>query len=131
MRNCIFCKMPKSEILRSVYEDRVCRIILSRYPVERGHLLIISKKHYADILSAPDSVITHTFKLAKRFGKITRTKMKCRGLDIGVNVGANGSIRHFHIHILPRYSKRLLHFAPGKNEIHRAEVNEIKHLLKM
>lgn len=131
MRNCIFCRMPKSEISRSIYEDKVCRVILSRYPVERGHLLVVSKKHYADIFSTPDSAVTHMFKVAKRFGKITKTKMKCRGLDIGVNVGINSSVHHFHIHILPRYSNRIHSFRPGKNEIHRAEVNEIKRLLKM
>jgi histidine triad (HIT) family protein len=131
MTRCVFCEMPKSEIERSVYEDRVCRVIISRYPVEKGHLLMISKRHYANMLSAPDEVITHMFKVAKRFGKMTKRRLGCTGMDVGVNIGGAGSIHHFHIHIVPRHSNRMLHFAPSKNEIHQAEVKEIKRLLKL
>jgi len=123
--------MPESETSRSLYEDRICHVILSRYPVEKGHLLIISKLHYANMLSAPDNVIVHMFIVAKRFGKRTKKRLKCKGMDIGVNVGVAGSIPHFHIHILPRYSKKILHFAPGKNEIQQAEIRELKHLLNL
>jgi len=123
--------MPESEVARSIYEDRVCRVIISRYPVEKGHLLVLSKSHYKDMLAAPDSVITHMFKVAKRFGKRTKRGLGCMGMDIGANIGGSGSISHFHIHILPRYSSRMIHFAPGKNEIRQSEVNEIRRLLKL
>jgi histidine triad (HIT) family protein len=128
---CVFCKMPDSEIRRRVYEDRVCSVIINRYPVEKGHLLVISKAHYADMLSTPDSVITHMFRVAKRFGRVTKNKLKCMGMDIGVNIGGAGSIHHFHIHILPRYSNRLLHFGPGKDEIQEKEIREVRQLLKL
>ena len=134
MKSCVFCEMPESEVARRIYQDRVCNVILNRYPVEKGHILVISKRHYPDMLSAPDSVVSHMFRIAKRFGKIDKVKMKSMGMDIGVNVGGSGSIRHFHIHILPRYSNRMLHFASVKtrrNEIRRDEVRELARLLKL
>jgi len=123
--------MPESEVSRTLYEDRMCRVIISRYPVEKGHLLVVSKSHYADMLSAPDNVITHMFIVAKRFGRRTKRRLKCKGMDIGANIGIVGSIPHFHIHIMPRYSNKVLHFAPGKNKIQQAEIKELKHLLEL
>jgi len=123
--------MPESELSRTLYEDRVCRVIISRYPVEKGHLLVVSKSHYVDTFSAPDNVIIHMFKVAKRFGRRTERKLRCKGMDIGVNIGIAGSIHHFHIHIMPRYSNKMIHFAPGKSEIRQAEIKELKHLLKL
>jgi histidine triad (HIT) family protein len=123
--------MPQSEISRVIYEDGVCRVLISRYPVEKGHLLVVSKAHYSDIFEAPDPVIGRMFSVAKRFGRIVERRLGCMGMDIGVNAGSVGSIQHLHIHILPRYSMRMLHFAPGKNEIRQKEVNEIRRLLKL
>ena len=132
MGRCVFCEMPDREIRRMIYKDRVCSVILSRYPVEKGHLLVVSKKHYFDMLATPDPVIAHMFKVAKRFGKLTKGRMKSMGMDIGVNIGGSGSIHHFHIHILPRYSTRMLHFAhAGKDPILEKEIREVRQLLKM
>jgi histidine triad (HIT) family protein len=128
-KGCVFCEMPEVERSRVLYEDRICRVMLSRYPVEKGHLLVVSKAHYASMLDAPDPVVGRMFNVAKRFGKITMKKLRCKGMDIGVNIGCAGSIPHFHIHILPRYSKRIIHFATGKNEIQRKEIREVMHLI--
>jgi histidine triad (HIT) family protein len=128
---CVFCEMPPSEIARVLYEDRVCRVLISRYPVEKGHLLVVSKAHYDFMLDAPDPVIAKMFGVAKRYAKISFKKFKCKGMDIGANIGIASSIHHFHIHIMPRYSNRILHFAVGKDEIRQKEVKEIMHLLKL
>lgn len=130
-RGCVFCEMPEHEITRVVYEDRICRVLISRYPVERGHLIVVSKRHYDSIMDVPDPLLGKMFSVAKRYGKITWRKFRCKGMDIGVNVGIASSIHHFHIHIMPRYSTRLLHFATGKNEISQKEAKEIMHLLKL
>jgi histidine triad (HIT) family protein len=122
--------MSKSEVAKPLYTDRVCSVILSKYPVEKGHLLVVSKAHYTDMLSAPDGVLAHMFKVTKRFGKITKERTKCVGIDIGVNIGI-GSVQHLHIHILPRHSTRMIHFAPGKSEIRKKEANELRRLLKL
>lgn len=136
MRDCIFCKLPETEAERVIYEDGVCRVMLNKWPVERGHLMVVSRRHYSDLLSTPDATIAHMFAVAKRFARRTKKKLGCMGMDIGVNVGGSGSIRHFHIHILPRYSTRVLHFAAARkktkrNEIRRKEALELIQLLSM
>jgi histidine triad (HIT) family protein len=123
--------MPESERARVAYEDRVCRVMVSRYRVERGHMLVVSKAHYDSFLDVPDPLIGKMFKVAKRFGKVASRRFGCRGMDIGVNVGIASSIHHFHIHIMPRYSTRMIHFATGKDEVQQKEAEEIIHLLKL
>ncbi|MDE1868689.1 MAG: HIT family protein [Candidatus Micrarchaeota archaeon] len=124
--------MPQKELARTIYDDKVCRIILSKYPVEKGHLLVISKGHYKDMLSTPDPIVSHMFNTAKRFGSKSKRKLKCMGMDIGVNIGGAGTVPHLHIHVIPRYSnRRKPHFAPGKHVIKDSEVDEVRRLFYM
>ena len=132
MRKCVFCMMPQGEVSRMIYADRVCSVLINKLPVERGHLLVVSKRHYKDMLSAPDATISHMFRVARKFGRLEMRKLKCFGMDIGVNIGGVSSVHHFHIHVLPRYSSRLLHFAyPGRNEIRKKEIKELRQLLSI
>jgi histidine triad (HIT) family protein len=124
--------MPAGEVFRTVYRDAVCSVLINRLPVEKGHLLVVSKKHYSDMLSAPDPVVAHMFRVAKRFGRLEMRKLECFGMDIGANIGGMSSVHHFHVHVLPRYSSRLIHFAyPVRDEIRAKEMMELKQLLKI
>ncbi|MBR4939674.1 MAG: HIT family protein, partial [Burkholderiaceae bacterium] len=44
MEECIFCQVPKDEI---VAESDLCLAFYDRYPVSPGHMLIIPKRHVA------------------------------------------------------------------------------------
>ena len=53
--NCIFCKILADEIPSSVvYEDDMFRAILDVNPAAKGHVIILPKKHAANIFELPD-----------------------------------------------------------------------------
>ena len=65
--DCIFCKIANGEIpSRTLYEDKLFRVILDLAPATRGHALILPKEHadnllpFTHTLSSPG--ITYTFR---------------------------------------------------------------------
>ncbi|MDT2866766.1 HIT family protein [Lactococcus lactis] len=102
MNKCIFCQQIKAEQILSETEHFM--VIFDINPVQDGHLLIVSKKHYMDIREMPDEVLFDLVKLEKILvSKIAET-FATDGVTIAAN---NGSIMdegtHCHVHVIPRY----------------------------
>ncbi len=106
--DCIFCKLGKSNP-RMIFEDKSCYVIPDRFPSEYGHLLVISKEHTESMLTAPDALVTEMFTVAKRFGLKLKEAFDASGVTIMANNGKDSGqiIFHFHIHIMPKYSKKI------------------------
>lgn len=52
-QNCIFCKILAGDIPSAVvYEDDDFKVILDVGPAAKGHMLILPKEHYADIMAS-------------------------------------------------------------------------------
>ena len=48
--NCIFCKIINGELpSKTVYEDKLIKVIMNINPVSNGHLLVLPKKHYENL----------------------------------------------------------------------------------
>lgn len=106
MSDCIFCKIAQGEIpSKTLYEDEKFRVILDLGPAARGHALILPKEHAADIFELPEETAAAAFVLGKKMAGIMREKLKCDGLNLVQNNGetAGQTVRHFHLHVIPRY----------------------------
>jgi len=106
--SCIFCKIAeKKEQSYIVYEDEELMVILDKYPMSKGHLLVIPKKHYESLHDAPDHIVCKTFMVASRIAKIYRNHIGSPGVNILSNSGkvAGQIIFHFHVHVIPRWKK--------------------------
>lgn len=73
--------------------------VADAYPVTRGHLLVIPRRHVADFFELDDDEVTAVFQLARLVRPIT-----AEGWNIGVNVNpaAGQTIGHVHVHVIPR-----------------------------
>lgn len=108
MDKCIFCRIRDGEEGNAVfYRDEVCFVVADKYPLSKGHMLIISNKHYRDVTEVPDEEVSHMFIKARDLSKSVMEKLGAEGANIGVNTGkaAGQVIFHFHIHVVPRYLK--------------------------
>lgn len=108
MENCIFCKIANSEIpSATVYEDADFRAILDIAPAAKGHVIILPKKHAANLFEADEELLSKALLVAK---KVAAAMMKALGCD-GVNVlqnnfeAAGQTVFHLHIHLIPRYKE--------------------------
>lgn len=106
--SCIFCKIADKEIPgRIVYEDDICLAFLDLSQVTDGHTLIIPKKHSESFLETDDEIIAHMFKVAKKVGNQLIEKLNAKGMNILSNANdvAGQTVKHFHIHLIPRYEE--------------------------
>ena len=106
--NCIFCKILNKEIpSKAVYEDEDFLAFLDIAPATKGHVLIVPKEHAATLSDLSDDKASKILLLAK---KIVEAMKKVHGFtdyNIVQNNGeiAGQTVHHYHLHIIPRYSK--------------------------
>ena len=105
MEDCLFCKIVKGEIpSKTVYEDELVKVFLDINPSTNGDLLIIPKKHYNNICDVDEEIITHSLHITKeKLYPLLKEKLNCEGLTIVENNDLGQDIKHFHIHLTPRY----------------------------
>lgn len=104
--DCIFCKIANGEIpSRTLYEDKTFRVILDLGPATKGHALMIPKDHADDLYDLPDQTASAALVLAKKMMLRMKDRLQCDGFNIVQNNGesAGQTVRHFHIHLIPRY----------------------------
>ena len=108
MDNCIFCKIISGDIpSKLIYEDDDFKAILDVAPATKGHVLIVPKEHAATLSDLSDDKASKILVLAK---KIVDAMKKVHGFtnyNIVQNNGeiAGQTVSHYHLHIIPRYSK--------------------------
>ena len=76
-------------------------------PRNEGHTLVIPKKHYDNLLEAPDNTLVSMMKVTKLICKRMKNKLNAKGFNIVINVEkvAGQEINHLHLHIVPRYAE--------------------------
>lgn len=114
--DCIFCRIANGSIpSKTIYEDDEFRVILDLGPATKGHALSLPKEHYADIYEIPEDTAADAMKLAKRMAAVMKEKLHCDGFNIVQNNGeaAGQTVRHFHIHLIPRYRDDGQHISVG------------------
>lgn len=103
--DCIFCKIAAGEIpSAALYEDENFRVILDVGPAAKGHMLILPKEHYANIMEMPEELTAKAFVLAKKMAAKMEEVLECDGINVLQNnhEAAGQTVFHFHIHLIPR-----------------------------
>lgn len=105
--DCIFCKIIKGEIpCYKVYEDEKIISFLDINPVSVGHTLIIPKNHTLDFSTISDSDLNYIMTKAKDIAKLVTSKLDADGYALVQNNGIAQEVKHFHLHIIPKYKKK-------------------------
>lgn len=117
-----------------LYKDDICYAVLDKYPISKGHLLVVTNKHFVDITSADDDTVAHIAVVAKKFAVQLKEKLHAEGINVGTNIGraAGQAIMHAHIHVIPRYKGQGRNFNYGHNkEVSSDEKEELKSILSL
>lgn len=126
-RDCIFCRIVTGEALCArVHEDEATLTFMDLFPVSRGHTLVITKRHYADIFEAPGEALAAVAKVARRVARAIRCELQPEGLGVfQLNGAAAGqTVFHYHMHLIPRAAGEpfLLHGRTAASQADREEV---------
>ena len=107
MSSCIFCDMIGGKCpYYEIYHDSDIIAILDKYPIDKGHSLVITKKPYEKLTDMSSQEVAELFS---KIPKIANAIIKATNADafsIAQNNGkaAKQIIPHVHVHIIPRYN---------------------------
>ncbi len=112
---CLFCKIIKKEINSEIiYEDKDIMVFLDINPTTNGDSLIVPKKHLKDLRDINDELLIKMNNIIKKLYVIYQDKLGCDGLTISTNMDYSQEIKHFHIHVIPRYKDNLIKHISNK-----------------
>ena len=102
---CLFCDINEGKIPSyTLFEDDIVRCILDLNQECLGHMLIIPKIHTIDIETIDKDTLSHCFEIVKVMKKRLEEKLHIDGLSVMQNNGIAQEIKHFHIHLMPKYN---------------------------
>jgi ATP adenylyltransferase len=104
-KGCIFCKIAKEKKKTLVLKKGEVFVVMNKFPYNTGHLLIFPKRHVKEIEELTENEMIEIFKTLKKCVLLLKKALKPKGFNIGINIGevAGASIKHLHIHIVPRF----------------------------
>ncbi|ADN50164.1 HIT family protein [Vulcanisaeta distributa] len=125
--DCVFCKIVKGEEpAYVVYEDEHVIAILDKYPISKGHTLVMPKRHYRDITEIPSDELCHVIRVTKAVTMAVIKALNVPGVRIIQNNGAEAGqvIFHIHFHVIPMTGR-----ITGRHYLTEEEGREVSELL--
>ncbi len=102
-KECPFCN-PESD-RELIVESATAFAIFDKFPVNKGHALIIPKRHCSNYFELTFKEQSACFFMLNKVKEILTDELNIDGFNIGINIGekAGQTIHHVHIHLIPRY----------------------------
>ena len=101
LMNCYFCK-GKKENSAVIYEDDFTYAVLDEGQDQRGYVLLILKQHRDTLFDANISAY-ELMAFWRAAQKIGNAQKKTLGAENVYAVTLCDGLRHFHVHLVPRY----------------------------
>lgn len=121
---CIFCKIIKGEIPSyTIYEDENVKAFLDVNPMSQGHTLIVPKKHFENLYDMDGEILKQVEIVSQKVGKLLKEKLSCSGITRIQNNEYGQEIKHYHMHLIPRYEKDNFQLKVNKTDM--PQVSEI------
>lgn len=119
MDNCIFCKIISGDIPSTVlYEDDNFKVIMDISPASKGHVIILTRKHFENLFELGDKEAEKVLVIARKIATAMKKELNCDGINFLQNNGkaAGQSVFHIHFHLIPRYKDDNINISwtPGK-----------------
>lgn len=106
MQSCIFCKIVQKETQADVVTKfKHCYAMKDKYPVSKGHILIIPYEHTENWFTASEEVRINMIEAVHEIKRLLDVEYEPDGYNIGLNCGiaAGQTVMHLHMHLIPRY----------------------------
>jgi diadenosine tetraphosphate (Ap4A) HIT family hydrolase len=104
---CVFCEIVAGTAPASVvHADDLAVAFLDARPVTPGHLLVVPRRHAADLAGLDDGTGEWLFRVGMRLAAaLRRSGLRCEGVTLFLADGeaAGQEVFHVHLHIFPRY----------------------------
>ena len=105
MKECIFCKIASGEMsCMKVYEDDLTFAFMDTAKDVDGHILVVPKKHFKNVLDCDEDTICAVMKTVKAISNHLTNYCGYEGVNLlnASDESAGQSVPYLHIHIIPR-----------------------------
>jgi len=101
--SCPFCSLPEE---RLVDANDLAVVVRDGFPVSKGHSLVIPRRHVGSWFDVTPEEQRVLLVLLGRARRQLDGEFSPDGYNIGINDGpaAGQTVRHLHIHLIPRYA---------------------------
>lgn len=106
---CPFCVLPQRDDDRAsliLHRGAHSYVIFNAYPYNPGHLMVVPYEHEAAVEELDDEAAAELWWLGRRTVAALKERLGCRGINLGMNLGAAGGAgiaEHVHLHVVPRW----------------------------
>ena len=103
--DCIFCEIVAGQTpCFKLLEDDDTLAFMDIYPANDGHCLVIAKDHYPTLFEISDEAFAAVSRSISRVARAVNQALSPVGLNLvqANGPGAQQSVAHFHIHVIPR-----------------------------
>ncbi len=124
--DCVFCGIVAGTVpCAKISEDAATFAFMDIDPGSDGHLLVVPKRHSADLFDIPAEDLAATTLAAQRIAAAMPAALGAEGVNL-LNCSREAAwqtVHHFHLHVIPRYRDRSrdrleLPFEPGRPADH-------------
>jgi histidine triad (HIT) family protein len=104
--DCLFCKIVAGELPATfVAQDELTMAFMDINPATRGHLLVVPRRHSANLLEIEPAALAAVALAAQRLARSMTENLGADGVNLINSCGpmAWQTVFHFHMHVIPRY----------------------------
>lgn len=106
-----------------------------KYPLSKGHILIVTKKHYESIMEIPYNELCDIIKTIKQIEKKMVQKLGVKGIDLKQHYRPflkEGKLvkKHVHFHLVPRSYNDQVYKSQGRAKRAMLAEKEKQELIK-
>ena len=100
--------MSTNKAIHALYNDDDISVFLDKYPIDQGHSLVASKKHYEKITDMKPDEVGSMFSKIPKIANAILSGTGADAFSIAQNNGraAKQIIPHVHVHIIPRFNHK-------------------------
>ena len=130
--DCLFCKIAIKEVPSSIiYEDKDFLAFLDIMPLNKGHTLVMPKKHYPTFIDLPKKELSNINLICQKVAAGIIKATNAHGFNIIQNnmPAAGQAVHHVHFHIIPRFvndGHKFPHAGKSRYQEKEAEVIALK-----
>lgn len=121
---CSFCQIICGKIEgMKIWENNDFLLMLDRKPINRGHVLLMPKRHFENVFDMPDLLYEDLFRTAKRIAPILQNLVNAKRISLAIE---GFGIPHVHMHLVPVNKGNQLNPLRAKNVSERTLRNAQK-----
>lgn len=131
MVNCIFCDIvSKIEDAFIVYEDEYVCCFLDKYPICKGHVLVVPKKHYQEFSDVDKKSLSKIMHASQKVAIALEQLLNTDGITVMQNNGIFKDVEHYHMHLFPRYKNDGFSWIEPEHEVSENEFKMLSDKIK-